>query len=622
MEFRVLGSLAAVADRAVTDLGPPKQRALLAILLLHPGQIVPADRLITLLWGEGAPRTALHSIEIYVSGLRRALEPLGAADVIVTRPPGYLLDAEQDTIDAWRFEHLVREGARRLESGDAERGQATLRRALALWHGPALAEFAYEEFAQSHIRRLKDTHLDAVELLAAAELTAGHPGEVVGPLSAAVQDDPLRERSRELLMLALYRTGRQADALRTFDELRIQLAEELGVDPSPRIRTLYDRILIHDPSLLPEPTQATAAARGPSERPRPNVSLVTFGAGKGGEQLGVEWGFDRAVSDFGLAGWKFDVSEVLTKEEWFRMEWFRIIGEASEKDPALTVVFHLSSIDGAAREHPDTHYLVFDYVGDEPNVSYVYFREWEASFLAGAAAALKSETGTIGFIGGWKAVGIWSFLGGYEAGARAADPRVTIMTAWSGEWPDGSVFSNTDRANALAREMFANGADVVFGAAGPAGVGIVQAAAEMSSEGRHLWVIGVDTDWYETQSPLGYYVPPAWRQHILTSVLKRYDLAVHEALEGTAAGTDPPAVRVYGLESGLVDIAYSGGFLDDVRPVLENLRARIIAGEIAVPCIPNDPEVAARVTEASGTALEVWLGLGCPPWRPLPPTAS
>src|SRR5262245_65015008 len=112
MEFRVLGSLAAIADQAVVELGPPKQRALLAILLLHPGQIVPVERLINLLWGEGAPRTALHSVEIYVSGLRRALEPLGAADSIMTRPPGYLLDADRESIDAWRFEHLVHDGAR------------------------------------------------------------------------------------------------------------------------------------------------------------------------------------------------------------------------------------------------------------------------------------------------------------------------------------------------------------------------------------------------------------------------------------------------------------------------------------------------------------------------------
>jgi DNA-binding SARP family transcriptional activator len=173
MEFRVLGSLAAMADGVAAELGPRKQRAVLAVLLLHPGQIVPVERLVSLLWGEDAPRTAPHSIEIYVSGLRRALEPLGASSLILTRPPGYLLDAERASIDAWRFEDLVREGARLLESGDSEAGRARLRGALTLWQGPALADFAYEEFAQPHIRRLNDTHLDAFELLAAAELAAG-----------------------------------------------------------------------------------------------------------------------------------------------------------------------------------------------------------------------------------------------------------------------------------------------------------------------------------------------------------------------------------------------------------------------------------------------------------------
>jgi len=285
-------------------------------------------------------------------------------------------------------------------------------------------------------------------------------------------------------------------------------------------------------------------------------------------------------------------------------------------------VFHLSSIDGAVREHPDTHYLVFDYVGDAPNVSYVYFREQEASFLAGAAAALKSNTGTIGFIGGWNAIGIWSFLAGYEAGARAVDPGVTILSAWAGEWPDASAFKSPDRASALARKMFAQGADVVFGAAGPAGTGIVQAAAELSSEERQLWVIGVDTDWYEGQSPLGYYVPRAWRQHILTSVMKRFDVAVYEALKRIADGDVPTTVRVYGLESGLVDISYSGGFLDDVRPMLEGLRAQVIEGEIVVPCIPDDAEIAAQVAEQTGVRLEEWVARGCPPWRPVPPPAS
>lgn len=617
MEFRIFGSLAAGTERSSADLGPPKQRALLAILLLHPGQIVPVERLIGLLWGEGAPRTASHSVEIYVSGLRRALEPLDGADLIVTRPPGYLLDAERGSIDAWRFEHLVRVGARLLESGDSERGRATLRRALLLWRPPPLAEFAYEEWAQPHIRHLNDTHLDAVELLAAAELTAGRPGEVVGLLTEVLEDDPLRERSRELLMLALYRSGRHADALRTFDVLRVQLGEELGVDPSPRIRTLYDRMLVHDPSLSPDTTPAGSATTNRPAGSRSMASLIAYGAGKGGEQLGVEWGFDRGVSDLGIAGRKFDATLDVSAAQWRR-----IVGEAGKDDPSLVVVFHPIPIDNAAREHPDTHYLVFDYVGGEPNVSYVYFREWEAAFLAGAAAALTSQTGTIGFVGAWKAIGIWSFLAGFEAGARAVDREVTLLTAWSGEWPDGSVFVDTDMANALARRMYAGGADVVFGAAGPAGVGIVQAAAELSSAARHLWVIGVDTDWFEVQSPLGYYVPPAWRTHILTSVLKRYDMAVHEALADAVAGRHPAPVRVYGLDSGLLDIAYSGDFLDSIRPTLENLHEQVISGAIRVPCVPHDADIAARVTAMSGVTLDEWIALDCPPWRTSPPSAS
>ena len=270
IQFRVLGSLEAMADGAVAELGPPKQRALLASLLLHAGELLSVDRLIELLWGADAPRTAPHSIQIYVSDLRRALEPLGAADLLVTRPPGYVLEAERDSIDAWQFERLVRDGVRMLDEGDAEAGRAALRQALALWRGPVLSDFAYEEFAQPYIHRLNESHLDAIEALAASELDGGRTSEVAGLLQAAVREDPLRERSRELLMLALYRTGRHADALRIYDALRTQLADELGVDPSPPIRALYDRILFHDPALLPEREAAAAAeARNPYKGLRP-----------------------------------------------------------------------------------------------------------------------------------------------------------------------------------------------------------------------------------------------------------------------------------------------------------------------------------------------------------------
>ena len=173
MQFRILGSLEAVAEGVTADLGSPKQRALLAILLLHAGEIVPTDRLIDLLWGDDPPRTAAHSVQIYVSELRKTLEPLAGRRLIATRQPGYQLDASPESIDAHEFEALVEQGRKQIEAGDRERGADLLRSAHALWRGPALSDFAYEEFAQPYIRRLHDLHLDAIEALAAAELDAG-----------------------------------------------------------------------------------------------------------------------------------------------------------------------------------------------------------------------------------------------------------------------------------------------------------------------------------------------------------------------------------------------------------------------------------------------------------------
>ena len=261
MSFRILGALAAeTSDGVAVPLGQPKQRALLAILLLHTGEIVSTDRLVELLWGEAAPRTAPHSVQIYVSELRRILEPLIGGTAILTRPPGYLLQVPPDEIDARRFERMVADGAHALAQGRRPEGVALLQDALRLWRGPALSDFMYEEFAQPYIRRLHDLHLDAIEELAAAELVDGRPGAAITLAEAAIQDDPLRERSRELLMLALYRCGRHAEALRTFEKLRQLLDEELGLEPSPPLQRLQERIILHEPSLGSAPSEVETIA--------------------------------------------------------------------------------------------------------------------------------------------------------------------------------------------------------------------------------------------------------------------------------------------------------------------------------------------------------------------------
>jgi DNA-binding SARP family transcriptional activator/basic membrane lipoprotein Med (substrate-binding protein (PBP1-ABC) superfamily) len=602
LQFRILGSLSVVGNGQVAVLGPPKQRALLAILLTRVGEVVPVERLVELLWGMAAPRTAEHSIQIYISDLRRAFEPLGGTDVLVTRQPGYALDVDADSVDAWRFERLVKEGTRLLEDGDLDAGRSTIREALDLWSGPVLSEFPYEEFAQPVARRLNEERLTVVEAYAAANLEAGRITEALDLLTAAVQDDPLRERARELLMLALYRSGRHAEALRSYHALRVQLTEEFGVDPSPSIRALYDRILAHEPSL----------GKGSLAAPNVRVTLAGEGAGVGGDRLGVERGFDRAVSDFSLVARKENVFDLTYRD------WSPIVRELSEQAPALLVSVSFQTIDAVAHDHPGTNYLTFDHVGREPNVSYVHFRECEAAFLAGAAAALMSQTGIVGFIGGWDVIPIWGFQAGYEAGVRSTNAGVRMITAYAAEWPSWQGFFELDRNEELARRMFADGADVILAAAGSAGMGVVSAAAALSGPmGRHLWAIGVDTDWYEDLSHnLGTISPGAWRSHVLTSVRKRFDLAAYEALRTVASGDRLPPVKAYDLRSRFVDISYEGGFLDDVRPLIEDQRRRIVSGQLRVPCLPSDHvEVARAHLEQTGNTLDDWLDQGCPPWR-------
>ena len=273
IEYRVLGALEAAADGTVADLGPPKQRALLAILALHANQVVPVDELIDELWGEQPPRHAGHAIQVYVSSLREALSVLTGEPTIVWHAPGYLLAAEPDALDADRAEALVAEGAGLFAAGELSAAAAVLGRARTLWRGRPLADFAYEEFAQPAIRRLTETWLHATELLATVALGQGRPDEALVLAEAVVAEDALRERAREAQLLALYRCGRPAEAIRTYVAFEALLSDELGVEPSRTLRHLAERILVHDPSL----DTPDAQCRTPSSRLRnPYKGLRAF----------------------------------------------------------------------------------------------------------------------------------------------------------------------------------------------------------------------------------------------------------------------------------------------------------------------------------------------------------
>ena len=240
-EFRILGPLEVENEDGPTVLRGQKQRALLALLLIHAGETLSVDRLVDELWGEHPPRTATTSLHNLVVQLRKLLGP----DMLVTKPPGYALRISPDTLDLKRFERLVGEARR----SAPEESVRLLRRALALWRGPPLSDLTYEQFAEGEIQRLEELRLDAVQQLFQAELAAGAGAELVGELEALVAAHPLRERLRGHLMLALYRAGRQAEAMDVYHDGRRRLVDELGIEPSRELQQLYGSILRQEGAL-------------------------------------------------------------------------------------------------------------------------------------------------------------------------------------------------------------------------------------------------------------------------------------------------------------------------------------------------------------------------------------
>jgi DNA-binding SARP family transcriptional activator/streptogramin lyase len=259
LDFQILGPLEATRGKRPLALGSPKQRALLAFLLLHSNELVSRDRLIEELWGDAAPATVNAVLNGYLTKLRRLLD--GDGEVLATRPPGYILRVPDEQLDARRFESLLEQGREALRHGDAGRSAATLRAALSLWRGPALADLTYEQFAQTEIKRLEELRLAALEDRIEADLALGRHEALVPELETLATEHPYRERLQAQLMLALYRSGRQAEALEAYQRARHTLVEDVGIDPGMRLQQLERAILRQDPSL--EPPERPAARRAP-----------------------------------------------------------------------------------------------------------------------------------------------------------------------------------------------------------------------------------------------------------------------------------------------------------------------------------------------------------------------
>jgi DNA-binding SARP family transcriptional activator/tetratricopeptide (TPR) repeat protein len=275
LRVNLLGELAATCAGEPLDLGGPRQRAVLAVLLLARGEIVPADRIVESVWGARPPADTTGALQSYVSHLRRRLEPGTAARtrsaVIVREGPGYAVRLPREAVDAWRFEDLLGEAA----AADPARAVPLLEDALRLWRGPALADYAEESWAEAEIGRLTELRAAARERLLAARLELGGTAMLVPDLEAMVAEEPLREERWRLLALALYRSGRQADSLAALRRARTTLADELGVDPGPALRELESQVLAQSPALripspraaVPPPAPAAPSPAAPAPAP-------------------------------------------------------------------------------------------------------------------------------------------------------------------------------------------------------------------------------------------------------------------------------------------------------------------------------------------------------------------
>jgi WD40 repeat protein/DNA-binding SARP family transcriptional activator len=298
VQFRILGPLEVLEDDGrPLVLGGAKQRALLAVLLLHAGQVVSADRLLDELWGEEPPETARNVLQVYVANLRKVLEPARpkrtASSLLKTQPPGYRLDLGGHGLDLDRFERLVDEGRAGLAAGQASQAATLLRDALGLWRGPVLGDVALLGRGQGAVAELEERRLAALEDRIEADLALGRHRELIGELEARVAAHPLRERLWAQLMLGLYRSGRQADALAAFQRARDKLVEELGIEPGAELRELEAQVLAQDARLV--------APRPPlPELPAPLAEVGPTFVGRAEELAWLQAGLERAAAGRGV----------------------------------------------------------------------------------------------------------------------------------------------------------------------------------------------------------------------------------------------------------------------------------------------------------------------------------
>ena len=554
MEFRLLGPLEVAEDGRPVSLGGSRARALLALLLLHRNEVVTVDRIVDELWVERPPKTAGQVVRVYVSNLRKAL----GAEVLITHGNGYLLRTDPDQVDADRFDVLRAEGRRLLGAGDAAQAADALGEALSLWRGPPHQDFAYEAFAQPEIARLEELRLATLEDRFDAQLAAGGDSELVADLEQLVEANPLRERLRAQLMLALYRSGRQADALEAYQRGRRLLVDELGLEPGETLRRLETQILQQDPELdrpsVPPGAAVTPAGRSARSRRWPvgAIAAAVLGiAAIAGLLIAATTGHDRqqpsvaslrvalvrdaprSVTDASptadgvrAAAEDLGLRPKILYGGYALSGFLRKIATAARTSDLVVVdaTPNLEAVSRLTRRFPGTRFLVPDSVSDksasfagQQNVTGVGFADREDGYLGGYLAGLMTHGDeAVSAVGGIPTKAVRDLIGGFEAGAQHARPGIRVLVDYSG------TFDRQSRCEAAANRQIGRRSAVVFDVAGICGFGALQAAGI-----RGVWGLGVDSD-------LSYLGP-----EILGSVVKQFDRATQLAVTLFASGRLP-----------------------------------------------------------------------------------
>lgn len=597
MEYRILGRFEAIQDGQPVLLGGWQQRALLAILLIHREHPVSVDRLIDELWGERPPPAAVRTVRVYISQLRKVL----GVKAVQTRDRGYLLHVEPGALDADRFERLVAEARRLSSDGDVATARVRMDEALSIWLGPPLPGFEDAGFAQHEIGRLEELRLGALEDRFDYAIKAGEATEIVPALKELCAAHPLRERFGEQLMIALYRAGRQADALAAYRRTQAAL-DEIGVLPSTRLSDLHLRMLQHDPQLLDsrsvdtqvQPRQhryarfvvagaaiiAAAVAvllaghdRGPAAAHAAQRIVLVIGAAPPTDQ--------PAQTAPTLVTMLADGADQLRRQGVpLQVKYMPGSSAANDRERILSAAAHaqlvvlfpalpsdLKVVAEAARSHPRTHFVMIDNSVQQlpgpvtKNVAGMPFDGYELGYLAGYLGALQTaKRGTVSAVAGYQIAPVVDILRGFRAGVRRADRTTRVIVGYSQSFVDPTPCER------VANSQISAGSQVVFDVAGVCGFGALDAAGI-----RGVWGIGIDTD----LSSVG----PA----VLASAVKRFDRAVLLAVQLYTRHRLPQgqdALLNLGND-GIALVGLSSAVTPDVRAKVEQVAEALRSSDIA-----------------------------------------